>query len=80
MEPHVSVHKAAKHKSPATAAALPPLDPQGIRSVQYGFFVFQNAEYSVDDHIANSSIFAFHIMSHHFFSKFSKHVAEYGAT
>jgi len=76
----VSVHKAAKHKSHATAAALHQLEPQGIRSIPYGFFVFQNAEYSVEDHIANSSIFVFHIINHHFASRFLKQVAEYGAT
>jgi hypothetical protein len=72
----VSVHNAAKHKSQATAAALPQLEPHGIRLTQFGFLVFQNAEYSVEDHIANSSMFVFHIINHHFFSKFSKQVAE----
>jgi hypothetical protein len=43
----------------ATAAADPPLDPPGIRSSAQGFRVGANAEFSVDDPIANSSQFVF---------------------
>ena len=46
-----------------------------MRSVQFGFLVFQKAEYSVDDHIANSSIFAFQSINPHFFSKFVTKIA-----
>jgi hypothetical protein len=51
-----------------------------MRFVQFGFLVFQKAEYSVEDHIANSSIFVFPIINHHLDSRFLKQVAEYGAT
>ena len=39
----------------ATAAADPPLEPPGVRSVAHGLRVGPNAEFSVDDPIANSS-------------------------
>ena len=39
----------------ATAAADPPLDPPGVRSSAHGLRVSPNAEFSVDDPIANSS-------------------------
>ena len=39
----------------ATAAADPPLDPPGVRSSAHGLWVGANAEFSVDDPIANSS-------------------------
>ena len=41
----------------ATAAADPPLEPPGIRARSQGFRVTPNAEFSVDDPIANSSQF-----------------------
>ena len=40
-----------------TAAAEPPPDPPGIRSSAHGFFVGPYAECSVDEPIANSSMF-----------------------
>ena len=43
----------------ATAAAEPPDDPPGTRVVSCGFFVILNAEFSVDDPMANSSMFVF---------------------
>ena len=42
---------------PATAAALPPEEPPGIRSVFHGLRVIWNALFSVDEPIANSSMF-----------------------
>ena len=57
--PPVSVHKAAGTSQAATADALPPLDPPGILSIPQGFLVFLNAEVSVLDPIANSSILSF---------------------
>ena len=45
------------HAMPAAAAAAePPDDPPGTRSRSHGFFVGPNAEVSVDDPKANSSM------------------------
>src|SRR3954471_345837 len=55
MEPPVSEPKASGLNSAATAAALPPLDPPGTRLGSSGLRVGPNAEFSVDDPIANSS-------------------------
>src|SRR6185436_3165346 len=43
----------------ATAAAEPPLDPPGTRNGSRGLRVGPNAEFSVDEPIANSSRFVF---------------------
>ena len=43
--------------SAATAAALPPLEPPGIRSKSHGFLVLPHDEFSVELPIANSSMF-----------------------
>ena len=40
-----------------TAAADPPLDPPGVRARSHGLKVGPYAEFSVDEPIANSSIF-----------------------
>ena len=55
MEPPVSEPSASGTIRAATAAADPPLDPPGVRSRAHGFLVGPNAEFSVDDPIANSS-------------------------
>ena len=55
IEPPVSDPKAATHKSAATAAAEPPLEPPGICAWFQGFLVGPNAEFSVEEPIANSS-------------------------
>ena len=47
----------------ATAAADPPLDPPGIRVGSHGFRVAPNAEFSVDEPIANSSQFVLPTMT-----------------
>ena len=47
--------KAAGTIPAATAAALPPLDPPGTRVLSWGLRVGPNAEFSVDDPMANSS-------------------------
>ena len=39
----------------ATAAALPPLEPPGTRARSWGLRVGPNAEFSVEDPMANSS-------------------------
>ena len=57
MEPPVSVPRAAIARSPPTAAALPPELPPGTRDVSQGFTVRPRAEFSVEDPIANSSMF-----------------------
>src|SRR6476659_9801514 len=55
IEPPVSEPSASGVNCAATAAADPPLDPPGMRSVAHGFLVGPNAEFSVDEPIANSS-------------------------
>src|SRR3989338_6220836 len=57
IEPPVSEPNAAVQKCAATAAAEPPDDPPGTRSVSTGFRVGPNAECSVEEPIANSSRF-----------------------
>ena len=47
----------ATHCPAATAAADPPEEPPGTRSGSHGFAVGNQAECSVDEPIANSSIF-----------------------
>src|SRR5690242_21584347 len=55
MDPPVSEPNAATHSSAATAAAAPPLEPPGTQCRFQGFLLGPNAEFSVDDPIANSS-------------------------
>jgi hypothetical protein len=57
MEPPVSDPRAAMHSPAATAAAEPPLEPPGMRSRSQGFFVMKNPEFSVEEPMANSSMF-----------------------
>src|SRR6202022_731676 len=57
IEPPVSDPRAAKASSAATAAAEPPLDPPGVHVVSQGFLLGPKAEFSVEDPIANSSMF-----------------------
>ncbi len=45
------------HSSAATAAAEPPLEPPGIRSRSQGFRVTPKKEVSVEEPMANSSMF-----------------------
>ena len=57
IEPPVS-EPSAHGASPAdTAAAEPPPEPPGTRVGSHGFFVGPYAEFSVDEPIANSSVF-----------------------
>src|SRR5260370_29673573 len=63
---------------PATAAADPPLEPPGTRSGRRGFRVGPNAEFSVDEPIANSSRFVFPIGIPPAATTRSATVAEYG--
>src|SRR6185503_3450723 len=57
IEPPVSEPSASGTISAATVTAEPPLDPPGMRSSAHGFRVTPNAEFSVDDPMANSSQF-----------------------
>src|SRR5919198_1852249 len=54
-EPPVSVPNAHTHSPAATAAADPPDDPPGTVSSPHGFLVGKNAEFSVEEPMANSS-------------------------
>ncbi len=53
----MSVPRAAAASSPATAAAEPPDEPPGTRARSHGLCVGLNAECSVDEPMANSSMF-----------------------
>src|ERR1700745_3023121 len=57
IEPPVSEPSASGANPAATAAAEPPLEPPGTRDTSCGLRVGPNAEFSVDDPIANSSRF-----------------------
>ena len=57
IEPPVSVPIASGASNAATAALEPPDDPPGIRPRSHGLCDGPNAEFSVDDPIANSSMF-----------------------
>ena len=56
-EPPVSEPSAHGARPAATAAAEPPDDPPGTRSGSHGLRVGPNAEFSVDEPMANSSMF-----------------------
>jgi hypothetical protein len=57
IEPPVSVPMASGASKAASAAAEPPPEPPGTRVVSHGFRVGPYAEFSVDEPIANSSMF-----------------------
>ena len=56
MDPPVSDPSAPAVIRAATATALPPEDPPGVRAVSQGFFTGKNALVSVDEPIASSSM------------------------
>src|SRR5918996_4463805 len=58
-EPPVSVPSAHGARPPATAAADPPEEPPGTRSGSHGLREGPYAEFSVEEPIANSSVFVF---------------------
>ena len=58
IDPPVSVPNAPGTSRAATAAALPPEDPPGVRDRSHGFMVGPYALFSVDEPMANSSIFS----------------------
>src|SRR5215470_13926186 len=57
IEPPVSEPSAHGASPPATAAAEPPDEPPGTRVGSHGLCDGPNAEFSVDEPIANSSMF-----------------------
>ena len=57
IEPPVSVPSESGANPAATAAADPPDEPPGTRSVSHGLWVTPKAEFSVEEPIANSSMF-----------------------
>src|SRR5580704_15306554 len=59
IEPPVSVPIAHGARPAATAAALPPEEPPGTRVLSHGLSVGPNAEFSVEEPIANSSWLVF---------------------
>jgi hypothetical protein len=59
IEPPVSEPSAQGANPADTAAAEPPPEPPGTRSRSHGFRVGPKAEFSVDEPIANSSVFVF---------------------
>ena len=80
MEPPVSEPSASGTIRAATAAADPPLEPPGVRSSAHGLRVGPNAEFSVDDPIANSSQFVLPTMTAPAATSRSTAVAVYGGT
>ena len=69
----------AKSAIPETIeTAAPPLLPPGTSSVFHGLRVTPNAEFSVDEPMANSSIFVVPIISASSSNNFSTTVALYG--
>src|SRR3989344_1038497 len=63
IEPPVSEPSAPAHISAATATAEPPEEPPGTLDVSWGFFVRPYPEFSVEEPIANSSMFVRPIMT-----------------
>ena len=76
MEPPVSEPNAKKHSFAATAAAEPPEEPPGTCWVFHGFLVTPNADVSVVEPMANSSILVFPIITAPAFSRFKTASAE----
>src|ERR1700747_851360 len=56
--PPVSVPTAPAHKGAAPAAAEPPDDPPGMWSSDHGFFTVPRELFSLDEPMANSSMFS----------------------
>ena len=56
-EPPVSEPRPTSASPAATAAIGPPLEPPGTRARSQGLRVVWNEEFSVDEPIANSSVF-----------------------
>src|SRR5688572_17310752 len=80
IEPPVSVPVAAGASRPATAAAEPPDEPPGTFFRSQGFFTGPYQLVSLDEPIANSSMFALPSMTTPDCDNRSTSVASYGAT
>src|SRR5438309_6928210 len=80
IEPPVSDPSASGTIPAATAAADPPLDPPGMRSVAHGLRTGPNAEFSLDDPIANSSQLVLPTTTAPAASSRATAVASYGGT
>src|SRR3954453_18519895 len=78
IEPPVSVPIASGASYAATAAADPPPEPPGIRSRSHGLCVGPYAECSVDEPIANSSMFVLPRMTPRVWPTLPTGVASYG--
>src|SRR5580704_17134371 len=80
IDPPVSVPSDANANPAATAAADPPLEPPGMRSVASGFSTGPYAEFSLELPIANSSQFVLPKITAPAFSIRATAVASYGGT
>src|SRR5262249_33665257 len=80
MDPPVSEPSASGTIRAATAAADPPLDPPGVRSSAQGLCVGPNAEFSVEDPMANSSQLVLPTTTAPARSRRATAVASYGGT
>src|SRR5690606_17749103 len=80
IEPPVSEPSASGASNAATAAADPPPDPPGIRERSHGLRVTPNAECSVEEPIANSSMLVLPSGTSPAERKRATTVASYGGT
>src|SRR6195952_2964716 len=80
MDPPVSEPRAMGASNAATAAADPPPEPPGMRSRSHGLCVGPYAECSVDEPIANSSMFVLPSGMRPAFLSQATTVASYGGT
>src|SRR3954471_19846455 len=78
IDPPVSEPSATGAKPAATAAADPPDEPPGTRDVSCGLRVGPNAEFSVDDPMANSSRLVLPTLTAPAAARRSMTVASYG--
>src|SRR6185369_12557078 len=80
MEPPVSVPRAPGTMRAATAAALPPDEPPGVRDRSHGLRVGPQALFSVEEPIANSSMFSLPTITAPACFSLRTTVASYGGT
>src|SRR5580704_2962913 len=80
IEPPVSLPRAQGTSLAATAAALPPDEPPGVRVVSQGLSAGPKALFSVDEPIANSSMFVLPITTASAARRRSMTAASYGGT
>src|SRR5579885_2431568 len=80
MDPPVSLPSAHGTSLAATAAALPPEEPPGVRAVSHGLRAGPNALFSLDEPIANSSMFVLPTTTASAARRRSTTAASYGGT